>query len=206
MTCTEVLYEGAPGAVPDHSLQLASPVADVRSPGSDLTALALAAGRGDRDANSEFVRRTCGAVWRACAGWVDPPSADDLTQDTYLRALPSLRCYAGTGSAISWLLTIARRVCAEEIQRRQRCRRIEQRLVDLADGAARDASDRVSLLDALARLPRDRREALVLVAAADLTYEQAADVCGCPVGTIRSRVARARAELVRTWDGLPAAG
>ena len=60
---------------------------------------------------------------------------------------------------------------------------------------AGDAAGRVELLDALYRLPPRRREALVLTCVVGLSYADAAAVCGCPVGTIRSRVARARTEL-----------
>ena len=164
----------------------------------ELSELALAAGRGDPDALTEFVTRTSAVVWRVCAALVDRASADDLAQDTYLRAVRSLPTYRAESPPLPWLLTIARRVCAEEITRRQRDRRTATRLAAERPVPAGDAAGRVELLDALARLPRHRREALVLTCVVGLSYAEAAAVCGCPTGTIRSRLARARADLARS--------
>ena len=61
----------------------------------ELTSLARAAGRGDRDALARLVRQTQGDVWRFCAHLVDPAAADDLAQETYLRAIPALRRFRG---------------------------------------------------------------------------------------------------------------
>ena len=60
-----------------------------------------------------------------------------------------------------------------------------------------------ALWDVLMTLPDDYREALMLVAAAGVSYEEAAEICGCAVGTIKSRVHRARARLVEILDGDP---
>jgi len=60
-----------------------------------------------------------------------------------------------------------------------------------------------ALWDVLMTLPDDYREALILVAAAGVSYEEAAEICGCAVGTIKSRVHRARARLVEILDGDP---
>ena len=86
----------------------------------ELTSLAREAGRGDRDALARFVRQTQGDVWRFCAHLVDPAAADDLAQDTYLRAIPALRRFRGDAQVRTWLLAIARRVCAAEIGARSR--------------------------------------------------------------------------------------
>ena len=162
-----------------------------------LVQMALAAGRGDAFAVTELVTRTSTTVWRVCAALVDRASADDLTQDTYLRAIRSLATYRGESEPLPWLLTIARRVCAEEIARRQRDRHTASRLAGERAAPPSDVAGRVVLLDALARLPQHRRAALVLTGVVGLSYAEAAAVCGCPVGTIRSRVARARADLTR---------
>ena len=178
------------------------------TPGTaDLVQVALAAGRGDPVALTELVTRTSAVVWRVCAALVDRGSADDLTQDTYLRAARSLRSYRGESEPLPWLLTIARRVCAEEIGRRQRERRTTARLATQRPVPAGDAAGRVELLDALHRLSPRRREALVLTCVVGLSYADAAAVCRCPVGTIRSRVARARTELADAlWPGPAAEG
>jgi len=89
----------------------------------DVTRQALAARGGDRVAFAGFVRQTQGDVWRLCAHLVDPGSADDLTQETYLRAVTAIGRFRGDSSAKTWLLTIARRVCADSVRRRTRRRR-----------------------------------------------------------------------------------
>lgn len=157
--------------------------------------LARAAARGDADALARLVACTSTAVWRCCAALVDRASADDLTQDTYLRAMRSLHTYRGDADPSRWLLTIARRVCAEEIARRQRDRSTALRL-RAAPAPVTDPAGTGAVLDAIGRLAPERREAFTLTAISGLSYAEAAQVCGCPVGTIRSRVARARADLI----------
>jgi RNA polymerase sigma-70 factor (ECF subfamily) len=165
----------------------------------ELTSLARAAGRGDHAALAGLVRQTQGDVWRLCAYLVDPASADDLAQDTYLRAIPALRRFRGDAPLRAWLLAIARRACAAEISARSRDRRLAARLATTVDGTlgqppaepgAQAAAD-----DLLAALEPDRRAAFVLTQLLGCSYAEAAAVCGCPIGTIRSRVARARDDL-----------
>lgn len=76
----------------------------------ELTTLLQAATRGDRAALAAFVRRTQAEVWRFVAHLVDPASADDLTQEVFLRALAAAPRFRGEASARTWLLTIARPV------------------------------------------------------------------------------------------------
>jgi RNA polymerase sigma-70 factor, ECF subfamily len=165
----------------------------------ELTFLARAAGRGDRAALASFVRETQGDVWRLCAYLVDPASADDLAQDTYLRAVPALRKFRGDAPVRAWLLSIARRACAAEIGARSRDRQLAARLAAVPDHAlgqppaepgAQAAADEL-----LAALEPGRRAAFVLTQLLGCSYAEAAAICGCPVGTIRSRVARAREDL-----------
>lgn len=165
-----------------------------------LTRLALAAGRGDRAALDEFIRSTERDVWRTVAFLADPGSADDLTQETYLRVIGALPRFAGRSSARTWLLSIARRVVVDQIRRNQARPRTTSQ-VDLDAVLSRpqhtarfeDVVEVRMLLDGLAP---DRRDALVLTQVLGLSYDEAAEVCGCPLGTIRSRVARARDDLI----------
>jgi RNA polymerase sigma-70 factor, ECF subfamily len=99
----------------------------------ELTSLARAAGRGDREALGRLIQRTQGDVWRLCAHLVDPAAADDLAQETYLRAIGSLAKFRGDGPARVWLLAIARRACAAEIAARSRERRLAGRIAALPD-------------------------------------------------------------------------
>jgi RNA polymerase sigma-70 factor (ECF subfamily) len=160
----------------------------------DLTDIARQAAHGDGAALTALIRATQGDVWRLCAHLVDPAAADDLTQETYLRAIPALRRFRGDSSVRTWLLTIARRVCAHEIRSRQRARHAAASLTAMT-GAEPDTSLRTELTEMLAALDPDRRTAFVLTQVLGCSYAEAATICGCPVGTIRSRVARARADL-----------
>lgn len=164
------------------------------------TGLALAAGQGDRAALDQFIRATERDVWRTLAFLADPGSADDLTQETYLRAIGALPRFAGRSSARTWLLSIARRVVVDQIRRNQaRPRTTSQVNVDgLLDTPSTTArfEDIVEIRILLDGLSPERRDALVLTQVLGLSYDEAAEVCGCPLGTIRSRVARARDDLI----------
>ncbi len=143
---------------------------------------------------SGFVRATQGDVWRFTAALVDAGTADDLTQETYLRAFRGLGEFAGRSSARTWLLAIARHVCADHIRTVQRRRRLAERVP--APEAVPDPAGLVGTLALVRELPEERREAFVLTQLVGLSYEEAAAACGVPVGTIRSRVARARTHLL----------
>lgn len=166
----------------------------------ELTRLALAAGGGDRVALASFVRVSQAEVWRLCAHLVDRGAADDLTQEVYLRAVPALERFRGESSARTWLLTIARRTCADALRRRIRQRRLTERVTSLAheETSPHDepASGGSELDDLVAALTPDRRAAFVMTQLLGLSYAEAAEVAGVPIGTIRSRVARAREDLL----------
>nr|WP_307853741.1 sigma-70 family RNA polymerase sigma factor [Streptomyces sp. RG38] len=172
-----------------------------------ITAWALAARGGDTEATERFVR----ALHRDVRHYVtflgaDPQSADDLAQDTFLRALGSLHRFEGRSSARTWLLSIARRAVIDSI-RHTSCR---PRLADTDDweGAAERVQPRglpgfddgIALGELLDTLPADRREAFVLTQLLGLPYAEAAAVSDCPIGTVRSRVARARTALIKWLD------
>jgi RNA polymerase sigma-70 factor (ECF subfamily) len=165
-----------------------------------VTAAALAARTGNQAAAARFVRATQGDVWRLCAHLGDPGETQDLAQETYLRAFRALPGFAVRSGARTWLLSIARRVCADAVRERRRRPRLDLTAdVPDAPGPGADAGDGLALRQAVTALHPDRRDAFVLTQLVGLSYPEAAEVCGCPVGTIRSRVARARADLV---DGL----
>lgn len=163
----------------------------------DLTRSALLARDGDRVALERFVRASQADVWRLAAHLVDRGAADDLTQEVYERALKALPSFRGDSSARTWLLSIARRTCIDTIRSRTRMRRREDRLrraaVDQALVPETHATELDELLDGL---DPERRTAFVLTQLLGYSYADAAEVCGCPVGTVRSRVSRARQDLV----------
>lgn len=169
------------------------------------TALATAAGRGDRVALAAWVRATQADVWRLLAHLADPDRADDLTQETYLRAITSLPRFARRSSSRTWLLSIARRVLVDHIRaagaRPRQAAYADREPAEGPSGAGFE--DLVELKLLLADLTPERREILVLTQVIGLSYQEAAEVCGCPLGTVRSRVARAREDLLaamRTRD------
>jgi len=165
----------------------------------EVTELALAAAQGDRVALAQFIRETQADVWRFVSRLSHHSFADDLTQETYLRVLTALGSFEGRSSARTWLLAIARRVVVDRI-------RHESARPPLSGGAGlpevtdslRASIQETSTLEVqelLGALAYDRREALVLTQLLGFSYAEAAEIAGCPVGTIRSRVARARTEL-----------
>jgi RNA polymerase sigma-70 factor (ECF subfamily) len=165
---------------------------------SELTNLAVAARDGDRLALSVFVRRTQPEVWRLCRRLGDAASADDLTQEVYVRAIAALPRFRADASARTWLLTIARHTCADHVRKakRARSRAAERRDAPLVDPRSRDIAEADALGRLVDGLDEDRRVAFVLTQVLGLSYAEAAEVCAVPVGTIRSRVARARDDLV----------
>lgn len=158
----------------------------------ELTRLLLEAARGDRLALSTFIRRTQTDVWRFCAHLVDPGAADDLTQEVYLRAMRSIPRFRGDSSARTWLLAVARNVAADEIRRRQRRRRLPEPPVTDSP----DETGLVALRELVDQLQKPRRDAFVLTQVLGLSYAEAASTLDIPIGTIRSRVARAREQLI----------
>ncbi len=165
----------------------------------EMSRLALAGGAGDHVALRRLVSATQPQVWQLCTYLGSGDDVDDLVQETYLRALRSLASYRGDAPFIHWLLRIARRVCADDIRRRTRTRRALGSFAVLARTATEvpDRSGDVDLDLLVRRLDPERRDAFVLTQVLGLRYDEAAEVCDCAIGTIRSRVARARAELVR---------
>lgn len=162
-----------------------------------LTRLALQARAGDEDALDTFVSAAYDHVWRFCAALVDRQSAEDLTQETFIRAVRALPRYRGDSSARTWLLGIARHVCLGELRTRTRRRRRDATLETSATPTSVDPCEEITVHDLLSGLDPDRRAAFVLTQLLGLSYDQAAAVCDCPPGTIRSRVSRARSDLIK---------
>lgn len=163
-----------------------------------LTRYVAAAVEGDDVAVAELVRLTQPAVWKLCTALGSAGEIEDLVQETYLRALKALPTFRGDAPVHLWLLSIARRTCADHVRRRQRSRRLMQRLtteLPPITAAATGSTDQVHDVELVDALAPERREAFVLTQLVGLSYDEAASVAGCPIGTIRSRVARARADL-----------
>ena len=169
----------------------------------DLTRQALAARDGDSSAMRDLVAASYGDVRRLCTVLVDEASAEDLTQETYVRVLRALPRFRGQASARTWMMSIAYRLCMDELRSRTRQRRTASLLV-VDEGRVPDPAESVSTYDLIARLDPDRRAALVLTQFWRFSYLEAGAICGCPAGTIRSRVSRARDDLVAHLRSEPA--
>jgi RNA polymerase sigma-70 factor, ECF subfamily len=172
---------------------------------------AVAAANGDPGAADAFCRATGPQLTRFLAGLAGAAQADDLAQETYERALRSLPTFAGRSTARTWLLAIGRRVAADHIRQQQRRPRVAaladwQLSAERAGRATPAADDQIALSQLLERLADDRREAFVATQIIGLSYAEAAEVCGCPIGTIRSRVARAREDLIEAITTAETAG
>jgi RNA polymerase sigma-70 factor, ECF subfamily len=160
----------------------------------ELTGLLLRARDGDDGALADFVRAMHPPVRRFCAYLVGPDDADDATQETFLAAWRALGSFRGDATAKTWMFVIARRSADRVVRHRGRWAELAKGVPGPAPTPHPEtASEPYELL---ASLEMDRKVPLVLTQIIGLSYAEAAAVCECPIGTIRSRVARAREELL----------
>lgn len=130
--------------------------------------------------------------------------ADDLAQETLAKAWRAKKSFEPGSNLKAWLFTILRNELHSRRRREWRQAHWDEGEAERIPAPADAQSWSVALCDtahALHNLPNDQREALVLVGAAGFSYEEAAQICGTPVGTIKSRVARARTALLDIVDG-----
>ncbi len=128
----------------------------------------------------------------------DRTAADDLVQDALVRALSALEQFQADTNLKAWLFTIVRNSFYETVRRRKRETIVmqEQRPADESERPAVEGRAAMRELQTLIwTLPPLLREALILVGAQEMTYDEAALVCGVPVGTIKARVSRGRTAL-----------
>lgn len=128
--------------------------------------------------------------------------ADDLAQDTLMKAWRSRRQFTAGTNMKAWLYVILRNQYYSDYRRLGRSTQLSDSIHPPATKGAQEANVALGDLSrALADLPPDQREALILVGAGGFAYEDAARVCNCAVGTIKSRVARARRALETALEG-----
>lgn len=124
--------------------------------------------------------------------------ADDLVQETMVKAWANFGSFQEGTNLRAWLFTILRNEFYSQM--RKKGREVEDADGQIADrqpalGNQESHLELQNLKSALAKLPEDQREAIILVGASGLAYDEAADICGVPVGTMKSRVSRARKAL-----------
>lgn len=141
-----------------------------------------------------FARSLCG----------NPEMADDLAQEALVRAWQSRDSFVPGTNLKAWLFTILRNQFYSDRRRAWRQAPWDQESAERIPGSAQDQNWAADLSDtarALRSLSDEQREALILVGAGGFSYEEAAAICHCAVGTVKSRVARARRALINILDG-----
>ncbi|MGW5877472.1 RNA polymerase sigma factor [Nocardiopsis terrae] len=168
----------------------------------DLARLARRAGAGSPGAMDTLFTLTRGDVARYIARRVDPSWVEDLTQETFSRAMRGLPRYAGRAPVRAWLLSVARHTVADRYRSRERAPRTEpvddwERVLGPGSASPGRFDEYLALVSLLEDLPEARRTAFVLTQVHRVPYAEAAELTGVPVGTVRSRVARGRRDLAR---------
>ena len=158
--------------------------------------LARRARGGDDVAFETLVRRHTDTVWRFARTMApDDPTAEEIVQDTFMKAYRGLGSYRGDSAITTWLYSICRRTALDRGRRRS-AGVVPLDAARSLPGREVPAEDRLVLDEAIARLPDDEREAFMLSAVLGYSQEEAAALVGIPSSTMRSRVTRARARLV----------
>ncbi len=142
---------------------------------------------------------------RALAG--DRTAADDLVQDTLERAWSKLHLYRRGTDLRAWLFTVMHNVYVNQLRAARPTAPLADEMPELSQ--APQEIDALALRDidaAIRRLPPDQRQVLLLVALEEMSYGEAAGVLGVPIGTVMSRLARAREKLRSMLSGLPSGG
>ena len=141
-----------------------------------------------------FARTLCGCRERA----------DDLAQETLLKAWAARESYRAGTNFKAWTFTILRNQFYSEARRARFTGEYDQDMAERTlsgHGNQEHAVELADVLRALGTLPAANREALILAAVGDLAYEEIAEICDIALGTVKSRICRARAMLVAALDG-----
>lgn len=135
----------------------------------------------------------------------DPARADDLVQDTLERALVKLDLWQPGSNLRAWLFTLMHNLFVNQARARREMETALDEALDIpVSGGQMEALTARDIQSALARLPEAQREVLLLVGLEQFAYEEAAQVLGVPVGTVMSRLSRAREGMRRLLSDAPA--
>jgi len=169
--------------------------------------LVAAAQAGDRDALDALLRRHLDLIHGICSRLAgNPADAADATQEALIAIVRGLPHFDRRAAARTWMYRVATNACLDELRRRGRRPRLglDDTMAERPDPAPsldRSVTDRLTLDDALARLPEEFRVAVVLRDVQGMDYAQIAEVLQIPIGTVRSRIARGRQALATDLDG-----
>jgi len=180
------------------------------TPLPDDQALVVAARAGDRPALDALLARHYDRIHAVCRRITgNDADAQDATQEALIALVRGLPRYDGRAAFTTWSYRIAVNASLDELRRRRR--RAHDPLPDTAvpvddrPGVAATVADRIDIDAAIAGLPVDFRTAVVLRDLAGLDYAEIAEVLDVPIGTVRSRIARARSRLAAVLAGNPEA-
>ena len=152
--------------------------------------------RGDPAAFEVLVRALQADVWRLCLHLTgDRGLADDVTQDAFVRVYRFLPRYRGDSKFSTWVFTIARNCALDELRKKRRRQNLFDKAKLQREVSQVEHSTGVEVREALAGLPIDLREAIVMIDMLGESYRDAARALGIPEGTVKSRVHRARLGL-----------
>ena len=169
---------------------------------------------GDLDAFNRLVERYQSRVYRLAYRMVGPASADDAAQDAFISAFKSLRSFRG-GNFRSWLLRITANVCRDQLRasKRKGGASLDEMLEAGAwappstgrspEEAATDAELNAAIMAAVAALPPDQRVVLVLIDIEGYSYEETAEAVAASLGTVKSRLSRAREKVRDAFRASP---
>lgn len=162
---------------------------------------------GDPEALEGLVRRYHRPLLHFAVRFLnDPDAADDVVQETFLRVLQAAGRWRPTAKVSTWLYAIAANLCRDELKRARRGQEEswEQREEELADPAPSPETQALNNLKAtkvraaVRRLPLSQRQIVILYHYQDLSHREIAQICRCPVGTVKSRLHHAHRKL-REW-------
>ena len=169
--------------------------------------LVAAAQSGDRAALDTLLRRHLDLIHAVCSRLAgNPADAADATQEALIAIVRGLPRFDRRAAPRTWMYRVATNACLDELRRRGRRPRLglDDAMAERPDPAPpvdRSVTDRLTLDDALARLPEEFRVAVVLRDVQGMDYAQIAEVLQIPIGTVRSRIARGRKALAADLDG-----
>ena len=152
---------------------------------------------GDLHAFESLVRDYQADAWRFAYHLThDRTTADDVTQEAFVRAFRAIRTYRGDWKFTAWLLRIVRNCAFDAYRRTRRERRVTWE-VEIPAAAGSPSEDRVRIAQAVRSLPDALREPFVVIEVLGYTYQEAGTILGVKIGTLKSRMHRARAALMR---------
>lgn len=165
-----------------------------------LELLLRAAQDGDEHAFAQLMRLTQPVTWRVISSLGQSHHDEDLIQETYLKVWAQRDTFRGDASVIAWISGIARNTTIDFIRRSARTNKLMSALQTVQRSSHIQPDLSPEYRDLLATTSAENSEAFLLTQFVGLSYEETSHVLQCPIGTVRSRVARARSALLEAYQ------